>query len=121
LIVPALIRRGCWSGFQFRCGEGYSGLVGVCVLARWRPWRTNPAGVRRSGWHPRRKRSIQASRRGCDRDLRKERFRQYHQGAGKATDPTHHPKLEPASASTETTYTPPSSRPHSDNDRSRNL
>ena len=28
----------------------------------------------RSGWHPRRKTSIQASCRGCDRDLRKERF-----------------------------------------------
>src|SRR6056297_478052 len=32
--------------------ERDSGLVAVCVPARWRPWRANPAGVGRSGGSP---------------------------------------------------------------------
>src|SRR6056297_326900 len=50
----------------------------------------------------------------------KRRFRLYHQGAGQATDPTYHPNLKPASASTDPHNAPRSSRPRSDNHRSRN-
>jgi len=64
---PGMLKRVPVSG-----GERDSGLVAVRVPAGWRPRRTNPAGVRRCGWHPRGKASIQASRRGRDRDLRKE-------------------------------------------------